>query len=93
MNRSRISTIRSVLMGVLFIALAAVAFVLLFMRGWTLPLGLVLFGRLAFVAVEGHLGRGRWRGLPLMVRMGLVVHLVLASAFTLAGLGQVFGLV
>lgn len=89
----RIQTVRSVVMGVLFIALVAVAFVFLFMRGWTLPLGLVLFARLAFVSVEGELSGGRWRRLPLMVRLGLGVHLVLATGFTLVGLGQVLGLV
>ena len=88
-----VATIRSVLMGVTFLALAAVAFVLLFLRGWALPLGLVLFVRLAFVGMEGHLTRGRWKNLPLMVQMGLGVHLVLATAFTLAGLAQVAGLI
>ena len=80
-------------MGVLFVALAAVAFVLLFMRGWALPLGLVLFARLAFVGVEGKLTRGRWKRLPLMVQLGLAMHLLLATAFTLAGVAQVVGLI
>ena len=80
-------------MGLTFIALAAVAFVLLFSRGWALPLGLVLFARLAFVAVEGHLTRGRWRTLPIMYRLGLGMHLLLASGFTLYGIGQLIGIV
>lgn len=80
-------------MGLLFMALAAVAFVLLFTRGLALPLGLVLFARLAFVGAEGKLTAGRWRNLPLMVQMGLGVHLVLATGFTLVGVAQLAGLV
>lgn len=71
------------------------AFLLLFMRGWTLPLGLVFFSRLAFVGVEGRLmgATGGWRTLPVMYQLGLGMHLLLASALTLFGIAQIAGLV
>ena len=79
-------------MAVLFLALASVAFALLFLKGWALPLGLVLLARLAFVAVEGDLKRMGPR-LPLMVRLALGFHTVLAVGFTLFGIGQLLGIV
>ena len=79
-------------MGVLFLAAASVAFALLFLRGWALPLGLVLMARLVFVAVEGDLKRMGPK-LPLMVRLALGFHTLLAVGFTLFGIGQLLGVV
>ena len=88
-------TPRGIAMGLAFIAAAVLAFLLLFLRGWALPLGLVLFSRLAFVGVEGRLlgATGGWRTLPLMYRLGLGMHLFLAAGFTVYGLAQIAGLV
>ncbi|OZC02974.1 hypothetical protein [Rubricoccus marinus] len=80
-------------MGLSFVLLAGLAFVLLIATGLTLPLGLVLFARLAFVVIEGNLTQGRWRTVPLMYRLGLGLHVLLASGFTLYGIGQLVGLV
>ena len=80
-------------MGLSFVLLAGLAFVLLIATGLALPLGLVLFARLAFVAIEGNLTQGRWRTVPLMYRLGLGLHTLLASGFTLYGIGQIVGLV
>ena len=76
----------------LFTALVVVAFAILFLRGLTLPLGLVLFARLDFVVVEGSLTRGRWRGLPVMIRVGLAIHIILATVLPIVGFAQLAGL-
>lgn len=88
-------TPRGLAMALAFGAAAVVSFLLLFLRGWTLPLGLVLFGRLAFVGVEARLlgATGGWRTLPLMYRLGLGMHVLLATGLTLYGLAQLAGLV
>lgn len=88
-------TPRGIVMGLFFAMAVILSFMLLFLRGWTLPLGLVLFSRLAFVGVEGRLigATGGWRTMPLMYQLGLGMHLLLATGLTLYGIGQVVGLV
>ena len=88
-------TPRGIVMGLFFAAAVILSFMLLFLRGWTLPLGLVLFGRLAFVGVEGRLlgATGGWRSMPIMYQLGLGMHVLLATGLTLFGIGQLLGLV
>ena len=82
-----------IVLGVVFLTAVILSLLVLFSRGWTLPLGAVLLARLAFVNREAHLlgAGGDWRRLPIMYQLGLGMHTLLALALTLFGLAQLAG--
>ena len=82
-----------IVLGLAFLVAVILSLLVLFSRGWALPLGVVLFARLAFVSKEAHLlgAGGDWKRLPIMYQLGLAMHTLLALGLTLFGLAQLAG--
>ena len=82
-----------IVLGLVFLMAVILSLLVLFSRGWTLPLGVVLLARLAFVSKEAHLlgAGGDWKRLPIMYQLGLAMHTLLALALTAFGVYQFVG--